>query len=257
MANIPLVDALSFERVAAEYEATRPMPSVIAERVARRCVRGLPPSAWFLDAGTGTGRIGRALATQHKRTVGIDISPAMLSKAVGLHRVLADLRALPFPDGAFAGVLGVHVLHLMPEWKATLAELWRVVMPGGTLVLGFEERDPTVTRELYQSLARERGIEMGRAGGTQAEILAQLKVLGGEVALTRPTDLAWSSATTVLQTLQALEKRLYSALWEIDEEVHQELLAETRVQAKSKLGSERYTEVAAIQMLLVEVRKRA
>ena len=71
----------------------------------------------------------------------------------------------------------------------------------------------------------------------------------------RPTDLAWSSATTVLQTLQALEKRLYSALWEVPEELHQELLAETRREAKSRLGSERYTEVAAIQFLLAEIRK--
>lgn len=248
-------EALSFERVAADYESTRPMPSVIAERIARRCLRGLPPNAWFLDAGTGTGRIGRALASQHKRTIGMDISPAMLVKATGMHRVLGDLRALPFPDGAFAGVLGVHVLHLVPEWKETLAELWRVVSPGGTLVLGFEERDPTVTRELYQSFAREKGIDMGRAGATQAEVIGQLKKLGGEATLVRPTDLAWSSATTVLQTLQALEKRLYSALWEVPEELHQELLAETRREAKSRLGSERYTEVAAIQFLLAEIKK--
>ena len=248
-------EALSFDRIAAEYESTRPLPTAIAERLARRCVSGLRSEVWYLDAGAGTGRIGRSLAARHPRTIGLDVSPEMLARATGMHRALGDIRNLPFPTGAFAGVLTVHLLHLVPEWQAALTELWRVVAPGGKLVLGFEERASTVTRELYQSLALARGLDLTRSGGVQSDVLKWLPKLGGTVEIVRPTELAWSSATTVLQTLGGLEKRLYSALWEIPEETHQELLAETRRQALDRLGSERYTEVAEIQFLLAEVRK--
>ena len=252
-----LLETLSFERVAADYESTRPMPPVIADRIARRCLSGLSPSDWFLDAGAGTGRIGRALAAKHKNTVGIDVSPAMLTHATGMHRALADLRNLPFPDGAFRGVLGVHILHLVPDWEKALTEVWRVVAPGGRLVLGFEERTATRVRELYLMQAKARGLDLGRAGATQTQIGVQAAKLGGLVTQTRPTDLAWSSAITVAQTLQALEKRVFSALWELDEAVHQELLEETRVGAKQILGSDRYTEVTPIQFLLMEIVKPA
>ena len=247
--------SLSFDRVAEEYETTRPMPPVIAQRLARRCLAGVPDGGWFLDAGVGTGRVGRALAAAHPRTVGVDIGPAMLSKAGGMHRTLADLRALPFADRTFSAVLVVHVLHLIPEWDDALAELWRVVTPGGRLILGFEEREPTVTRETYLELARERGIPLDSPGGTTKAILAHVETLGGSVSHVMPEELAWSTTATVAQTLRGLELRTFSALWSVSDEDHASLLEETRNRTKLRFGSERYTEVAKIRMLLVEAIK--
>jgi SAM-dependent methyltransferase len=48
---------------------------------------------------------------------------------------LADLgRPLPFPDGAFDDVVASLVLHYLEDWAAPLAELRRVLKPGGRLI---------------------------------------------------------------------------------------------------------------------------
>src|SRR4051812_11722861 len=70
----------SFDRAATEYEATRHLPPVVASATTAVIWRGLKPEGWLLDAGTGTGRLGREMSRHHgcRRTVGIDVSTAMM-----------------------------------------------------------------------------------------------------------------------------------------------------------------------------------
>src|SRR5215813_4075736 len=53
---------------------------------------------------------------------------------------LADMTALPYADAAFDAAVGVHVLHLVPEWRSALDEVLRVVKPGGAFLLGQDVR---------------------------------------------------------------------------------------------------------------------
>ncbi|MFF7974372.1 methyltransferase domain-containing protein [Streptomyces sp. NPDC007905] len=94
----------------------------------------------ILDAGCGSGPLSRALYDRGAVVTGIDASAGMLAQArrrlgddVALH--LADLsERLPFADGAFDDVVASLVLHYLEDWGPTLAEIRRVLRPGGRLI---------------------------------------------------------------------------------------------------------------------------
>lgn len=102
----------------------------------------LQPNAIVLDVGGGTGRIALELVPHAGNITILDLSPRMLREAVrkpGLHGVLAPSEFLPYPDDSFDAVLMVDALHHVINQKASLQELFRVVKPGGRLVV--EEPD--------------------------------------------------------------------------------------------------------------------
>ncbi|MFJ1596663.1 class I SAM-dependent methyltransferase [Streptomyces sp. NPDC088261] len=105
---------------------------------------GPRPGDAVLDAGCGTGRALPALrdAVGPAGTVlGVDLTAAMLDAAVraGRHRsgllVRADVAVLPVRDGALDAVFAAGLIAHLPQPAEGLAELARVVRPGGRLAL--------------------------------------------------------------------------------------------------------------------------
>lgn len=103
----------------------------------------LRPGLRVADLGCGTGTYTVLMANANCRAVGVDISPAMLAVARGknpqrgsVEWVEADIEHLPFPDARFHRVL-VHVtLEFASHPDRVVQEAWRVVQPGGALVVG-------------------------------------------------------------------------------------------------------------------------
>jgi ubiquinone/menaquinone biosynthesis C-methylase UbiE len=250
----------AFDRVAHEYEATRLLPVQVADAVAERITNGLPASAWILDAGVGTGRLGRSLGRRHARTVGVDIAPAMLAvlreKGTRPFPVLADLRALPFADGVFDRVLAVHIFHLIADWQQALSEVWRVIAPGGTLFLGFEDRERTEVRERYLETAIARGALPRRLGAHSAELLEWLAERDARLTTEYPDNLRWEFSISARETLAQLERRTYSTVWSVPDEEHARLLAEARAWVIAEYGSLEHRETVRIRMLLCTATKR-
>ncbi|MFE9629803.1 class I SAM-dependent methyltransferase [Streptomyces sp. NPDC006463] len=110
------------------------------ERPAMLALAGDVAGRRILDAGCGSGPLSAALRDRGAVVTGIDISAGMLALArrrlgddVDLHVVdLSD--RLPFPDGAFDDVVASLVLHYLEDWGPALAELRRVLRPGGRLI---------------------------------------------------------------------------------------------------------------------------
>ena len=102
------------------------------------------PRSHVLDAGAGDGRLAVELAAEGFRVTALDLSASMLglaherarSTGVPLDIVQGDIESLPFPPAAFRQVVVVTVLCFLPEPRRALAELTRVLAPGGTLVVG-------------------------------------------------------------------------------------------------------------------------
>ena len=95
---------------------------------------GLSPGMQVLDAGCGNGQYLRALAAHPVRAAGCDLSTGMLRSSAHPALFCADVAALPVRDGAFDVVLAAHMLYHVPDRRAAVRELRRVLAPGGTCV---------------------------------------------------------------------------------------------------------------------------
>ncbi len=93
-----------------------------------------------LDVGTGTGHYALDLARQGLRVTGYDRSEAMLAVAQRADPTIAwergEAEMLPYADGSFDLVLSVTALEFVRDPVRALAEMFRVVAPGGRVVVG-------------------------------------------------------------------------------------------------------------------------
>ena len=101
-----------------------------------------PPDSRYLDVGAGNGAATTQVAAEWRLdATGVDLGPEQiaLARARGdgdgpVSFVEADARRLPFADGEFDLVSSSKATHHIPEWEDALAEMCRVLRPGGHLV---------------------------------------------------------------------------------------------------------------------------
>jgi SAM-dependent methyltransferase len=113
---------------------------VHAEHLARyRLAAQLASGRKVLDAACGEGYGSAILAAAGADSVtGVDVDPKVVEHARATHPAdfaVADVAALPFGDDAFDLVVSFETIEHVPEPPAALAELARVLRPGGTLVI--------------------------------------------------------------------------------------------------------------------------
>jgi SAM-dependent methyltransferase len=103
------------------------------------------PAARWADFACGPGLVTRAIAPRVGAVEGFDLTPAMIEKAAakaregGIENVgfaLGDVTALEVADGSFEGAITRFSLHHIPVPGRVVAEMGRVVRPGGWVVLG-------------------------------------------------------------------------------------------------------------------------
>ncbi|MEU3479452.1 class I SAM-dependent methyltransferase [Streptomyces sp. NPDC033754] len=125
-------------------ENERSLVNAHYERPAMLALAGEVTGRRVLDAGCGSGPLAAALRERGAVVTGLDVSAGMLALArrrlgdeIPLH--VGDLRdPLPFDDGAFDDVAASLVLHYLEDWGPTLAEIRRVLRPGGRLIASVE-----------------------------------------------------------------------------------------------------------------------
>jgi demethylmenaquinone methyltransferase/2-methoxy-6-polyprenyl-1,4-benzoquinol methylase len=103
---------------------------------------GLPVDGNVLDAGGGTGRIAQLLRGKAADVVVADLSFEMLLRAKekgGLLTTCSHTEQLPFDTHSFDRILMIDALHHVCDHLETARELWRLVKPGGRIVI--EEPD--------------------------------------------------------------------------------------------------------------------
>src|SRR5689334_23232291 len=125
----------------------------------RFLVSRLPPEGHVLDVATGTGLVAARLLRRGFRVTGVDQSPGMLAAANRrldgrVELVEASAESLPFPDRSLDHLTFTYLLRYVDDPGATLAELARVVRPGG-LVASLEFGVPAgLARPLWDAYVR-------------------------------------------------------------------------------------------------------
>jgi demethylmenaquinone methyltransferase/2-methoxy-6-polyprenyl-1,4-benzoquinol methylase len=92
---------------------------------------------YVLDLGGGTGRVALALNKISKKIEVVDITLEMLRMARRKHlnAICANGKSLPFPGEFFSRVLVIDALHHLEAQKQVIREIWRVLRPGGFLII--------------------------------------------------------------------------------------------------------------------------
>jgi SAM-dependent methyltransferase len=108
------------------------------------------PTARWIDVACGPGVVSRALAARVGTVTGVDLTPAMVEEAerVALEEGIANVSfllgnatALDLTDGSFDGAITRFSLHHIPVPSRVLAEMARLVRPGGWIVVGDQVTD--------------------------------------------------------------------------------------------------------------------
>ena len=131
-----------------KLEATYQTPDVIAQRAATLQALALRAGERVVDVGSGPGLLAAEMATQvgpAGRVIGLDLSDPMLAlsrqrcadldSGTCLSFLKADAARLPFADSRFDVAVSTQVYEYVADVAAALAEAYRVLRPGGRVLI--------------------------------------------------------------------------------------------------------------------------
>ncbi len=143
----------SYDQVADEYVRRifdelrhKPLDRQLLDRFATS-VRDIGPAC---DMGCGPGHVARYLHERGVQVCGVDLSPAMIERArrltPGIEFRQGDILALNTADGSWVGIAAFYSIIHIPrdELPRALGEFWRVLRPGGLLLLTFHIGDDKI-----------------------------------------------------------------------------------------------------------------
>lgn len=157
-----------FARIARRYDLINDVQSLGLHRLWKARVvevAGVRPGNAALDVCCGTGDLALALAAAGADVTGLDFSEEMLGVArarlqrkrasTRVELICGDAQKLPFADNTFDAVTIGYGLRNLADWRRGLAEMHRVVRPGGrVVVLDFGKPENAAWRAVYYSYLR-------------------------------------------------------------------------------------------------------
>ncbi|MEV8513768.1 methyltransferase domain-containing protein [Dactylosporangium sp. NPDC051484] len=199
---VRVLDVLDAEPFYASYKAR--LRELLAPAAPGRC----------LDVGAGTGANAARLADEHGiEMVVVDHAHTMARAAQsrGLTRVaVADAARLPFAAATFAGAMADRVLQHLADPRAAVAEMVRVTVPGGRIVLADPDYDTQVLDIEDQDVARavlrfraDHALRNGTLAHRHAGILATLGM----------TDVVVETRTLVVRDPNAVDHVMGLRTW--------------------------------------------
>ena len=164
--------------------------------LARVLCRGLD----VLDVASGEGYGAALLAQTAKSVVGVEISPDAARHAAASYRVPnlrfleGDARSLPLPDASVDAVVSFETIEHFYEQEQFLAEIKRVLRPGGRLIVSSPERDvyspPGSAANPYHAreLTKDEFHSLLSGQFTHVTLLAQRPLLGSALVAMQRTQ---------------------------------------------------------------------
>lgn len=133
----------------------------------------VPDTGYLLDAGGGTGRVSQFIKNTNCHVTVTDLSLPMLYVARDkplLTPVQSPTENLPFQSGTFDRIIMVDALHHMTDQGLTTRELWRVLKPGGLLVI----EEPDISKFVVKLIALGEKMAFMHSHFLRAECILEL-----------------------------------------------------------------------------------
>jgi SAM-dependent methyltransferase len=183
--GVPSFHTLDFQRLWSGRERVTEVESEIL-----RTLLAEEPARRVLELGCGEGRLSLVAQERVGEYVAVDVTPQFLARVpvrdgVTARRIAANLYHLPFVDGAFSAAVLVRVYGFLEDPAAALAELRRVLAPGGRAIISYNPRPSvaTVVDDLKVATHRRPG-----------EAMHSMTFARAAVVRVRPSEFpAWSS----------------------------------------------------------------
>jgi len=237
--------SIAFDRAAEYYDDTRRLQPATQAAVMEQLAGELRGRGRCLEIGVGTGRIALDLHRHGVEMAGVDLSAAMLRKLVEkaggappFALAVADATELPVADRRVGGVVICHVLHLIESWRKAVAELVRVLRPGGVVLVESATRSGGASGEVIRHFwsAASPGGRPGRLGLTD---VAELDGVLGELGFRKRLLPSVTERTepSLARIIAGLEAGVQSACWGLSEEARRSAAAATREWARHRFGS--------------------
>ena len=151
----------------------------------------LPVEGRILDAGGGTGRVAEMIRCGTCEVFVADLSLGMLrqvGKKEGLYALCSQTENLPFEEESFERIILVDALHHVLNQKKTLLDLFRVLKPGGCLLI----EEPDIRKFGVKILAVAEKVLLMRSHFISPEVIAGVfKELPAAVSVVTEGSAAW------------------------------------------------------------------
>lgn len=139
-----------FSGIARRYDRLNRILSLGREQAWRRTGADRLPAGRLLDLGAGTGGAGPVFG--NREVVALDPVVEMLALNPSRAKVVGIGEALPFADGSFDSVFSAYVFRNLTSIPATLAEVSRVLRPGGkAVIIGLGRPVGTLSAALHRA----------------------------------------------------------------------------------------------------------
>ena len=137
-----------FEKYPMRYDNWFERNKYAYESELRAIEKLLPKNGQGVEIGVGTGRFAAPLGIK----LGVDPSKRMLeiAKRRGIRVIDAVAENLPFNDNTFDFVLMITTICFLDDIEAAFEEIYRVLRPGGSLIIGFIDKDSELGRQYQQ-----------------------------------------------------------------------------------------------------------
>jgi SAM-dependent methyltransferase len=235
--------SIAFDRATEHYDRTRGNSPVGLRKTIDLLAGEVGDLGPVLEVGVGTGQLGLPLHDAGIPVVGLDLARPMMDvlveKAGGrspFPLVQGDATCMPFRDWAFGAAYLRWVLQLIPAWREALAEISRVVRPGGVFLASLASFGGPRS-EVRGRFAELIGLSIeprGLAYDGYDELDAAAIALGlAPRALPPIPEIGHEGLDTFIDSI---ENNAYSWTWEVDADLLARTAVEVRRWAEDRYG---------------------
>lgn len=236
-------------RVSEEYDRLRGHPADVSRQIGESIAKLAGANARVLELGVGTGRIALPVVGAGCSVVGVDLSPDMLGhlqeRSANLNGALslvrADISRLPLAPKSFDAVTAVHILHLVPEWRAALADAVAALRPNGCMILGRDWTDPISMGGQIQDQFRRVVVEiMGpqlkapTAGSAIAAAINEFGAVTERLGMDDVIAAEWIVQERPSDIITAIRTRAHAESWVLTDQFIEPVVARIETFAKAQ-----------------------